>query len=69
MHEILSTLLESAAVGRHITVFFLVLARWVPLTVLAPFFAARAMPGSARLGSPTFNRPGSARPGPQCTYF
>ncbi len=50
MNELLSTLLSSGDLERHVGLFFLVLARWLPLTVLAPIFAARAMPASARVG-------------------
>ena len=50
MQDLLATLYSEAALGGWITTFFLVLARWVPLVILAPFFAAKAMPASARIG-------------------
>ncbi len=50
MRELLSELLTGVDLQRHVGIFFLVLARWIPLTVLAPIFAARSMPASARLG-------------------
>ena len=48
--ELLGALLESFDADRLVAVGFLVLARWLPLVMLAPFFAARAMPMTARLG-------------------
>ena len=48
--EVVRALLESFDVERHLVVFLLVSARWIPLVVLAPLFAARAMPASARVG-------------------
>jgi flagellar biosynthetic protein FliR len=48
--ELLQTLLKEFDGERLLAVGFLVLARWLPLTTLAPFFAARAMPMSARIG-------------------
>jgi flagellar biosynthetic protein FliR len=48
--ELAKALLDSGELGRHVGIFFLVAARWLPLTVLAPIFAARSMPATARLG-------------------
>jgi flagellar biosynthetic protein FliR len=50
VNDFLQDLLRGAEVGRHVGIFFLVAARWLPLTVLAPFFGARTMPALARLG-------------------
>jgi flagellar biosynthetic protein FliR len=50
VNELLSALLDSGELGQYVAVFFLVAARWLPLTVLAPIFAARSMPATARLG-------------------
>jgi len=47
--ELLTTLLDSGDLGQYVGLFFLVAARWLPLTILAPFFAARSMPATARL--------------------
>ncbi|MFH2005863.1 MAG: flagellar biosynthetic protein FliR [bacterium] len=48
--EVVQVLVDTFDVERHLVVFLLVAARWLPLVVLAPIFAARAMPASARVG-------------------
>jgi flagellar biosynthetic protein FliR len=48
--ELLRHLLATADLERHLAVFFLVAARWAPLVVLAPFFAAKSLPATARFG-------------------
>jgi len=48
--DLLTKVLDSGVVGQYVGIFFLVAARWLPLTVLAPIFAARSMPATARLG-------------------
>lgn len=48
--EALSRLLADADLERHLAVFFLVAARFAPLTFLAPFFAAQSLPSTAKLG-------------------
>lgn len=50
MKELLTSLLQSGELEQYVGIFFLVAARWLPLTVLAPIFAARSMPSTARVG-------------------
>lgn len=47
--DALKTLLAGLDIERSLAIFALVLARWAPLTAIAPFFAARTMPALARL--------------------
>lgn len=48
--DIVRRLLEGLDLERQVAVFFLVAARWAPLVLLAPFFASRSMPQTARFG-------------------
>lgn len=48
--DLLRQLLPGFDLERHIALFFLVSARWAPLVLLAPFFAAKSLPATARFG-------------------
>ncbi len=47
--SVLARLLGGLDLDRSVAVAFLVLSRWVPVVLLAPFFAARALPMVARI--------------------
>jgi len=47
--ETTRALMAELDLNRSLAIFALVLARWGPLTAIAPFFAARTMPALARL--------------------